>query len=141
MKIDDVHGGAQEKLMELFYRVQGIGYRVQDLVKEKLEKGERIPGYGHRFYKDTDPRAQLILTCLKENGFSDEFVNIARDLEKELETQKGTKLPLNVDGAIAVALCTFGWEARLGKAVFIIARTPGLCAHFLNNSFDKHLIL
>jgi len=50
-----------------------------------------------------------------------------------LEIQKGQKLPLNIDGAIAVALCSFGWDPKLGKAVFIIARTPGLCGQFLNN--------
>jgi len=53
---------------------------------------------------------------------------------KELEAQKGKKLPLNIDGAIAVALCSFGWDSKLGKAVFLIARTPGLCGQYLTNS-------
>jgi citrate synthase len=131
-EINDTHGGAQEKLMEILYRVESQESRVQELVKESLNNGQRIPGYGHRIFKDQDPRAQLILQALKENGFSDEFTNIATDLEKELETQKGTKLPLNIDGAIAVALCSFGWDAKLGKAVFIVARTPGLCGQYLN---------
>ena len=103
-------------------------------MKQKLEAGERIPGFGHRIYKDVDPRAQLILETLKENGFGDEFVDIARELEKELESQKDSRLPLNIDGAIAVVLCSFGWPARLGKAVFIIARTPGLCGQYLNHA-------
>lgn len=133
-KIDDIHGGAQEKLMEILYQVSSGQVTVDSLVEEYLKEGKRLAGYGHRLYKESDPRAQLILDTLKENGFSDEFINIAMDLEKELETQKGNKLPLNIDGAIAVALCCFGWDPKLGKAVFIIARTPGLCGQYLNNS-------
>lgn len=136
MEINDTHGGAQEKLMEILIRIKNNELRIKEYVRQNLNEGKRILGYGHRLYKDSDPRAQLILYTLKENGFSKEFINIAKDLEKELETQKGNKLPLNIDGAIAVALCTFGWPAKLGKAVFIIARTPGLCGQYLN-SIDK----
>jgi citrate synthase len=98
-------------------------------VAEKLEKGEKIPGFGHRIYKDQDPRAQLILSKLEEGN---EFMRVAKDMEAELEKQTGKQLPLNIDGAIAVVLCSWGWGARLGKALFIIARTPGLCGHYLN---------
>jgi citrate synthase len=131
-QINDVHGGAQEKLMEILYEISNFKFQISNLVMESLKEGKRIPGYGHRIYKDQDPRAQLILQTLEENGFSDEFIKVASDLEKELKTQKGSKLPLNIDGAIAVALCSFGWPASLGKAVFIIARTPGLCGQYLN---------
>jgi len=135
-EINDTHGGAQEKLMEELYKVDSEQVTANSLVTEYLKEGKRLPGYGHRIYKDTDPRAQLILQTLKENGFSDEFIKIASSLESELEAQKGAKLPLNIDGAIAVALCTFGWDSKLGKAVFIIARTPGLCGQYLN-AIDK----
>ena len=157
MEINDTHGGAQEKLMEILYKLKNhviLGrsgattpesniedsgqarMTMKDLVKQYLKEDKRIPGFGHRIYKDADPRAQRILNTLKENGFSGEFIKIAADLEKELETQKGNKLPLNIDGAIAVTLCSFGWPAKLGKAVFIIARTPGLCGQYLN-AIDK----
>lgn len=132
-EINDVHGGAQEKLMEILYRIKNQELRIKELVSEYLKEGKRLAGYGHRLYKESDPRAQLILNTLKENGFDEEFINIAQQLEKELEAQKGNKLPINIDGAIAVALCSFGWDSKLGKAVFIIARTPGLCGQYLNN--------
>lgn len=143
-QINDVHGGAQEKLMEILYGIRDKQslrskdlkrYEISGLVEEYLKEGKRMPGYGHRIYKDVDPRAQLILKVLSEECKfqSQEFVNIAMEIEKELEIQKGSKLPLNIDGAIAVALCTFGWPSKLGKAVFIVARTPGLCGQYLNN--------
>lgn len=137
LEINDIHGGAIEPAMSILINLkdQSANWRTNAkvLVSEYLEKGERMPGFGHRIYKDFDPRTQLILDTLKENGFSEEYINVANELENELEKQKGTKLPLNIDGAIAVALCSFGWEPKLGKAVFIIARTPGLCGQFLNN--------
>lgn len=133
-QINDVHGGAQEQLMGLLYQIQSSNFKVQSLVEDYLKGGKRMPGYGHRLYEDQDPRAELVIGKLQEVGLGEEFIKIARELEKELETQKGKKLPFNIDGAIAVALCSFGWEPRLGKAVFIIARTPGLCGHYLNNA-------
>jgi citrate synthase len=70
----------------------------------------------------------------KVRGSSGDFVAIAKEIEQKLEEKKGKKLVLNIDGAIAVVLCAFGWEPKLGKAVFLIARTPGLIGQYLNNS-------
>lgn len=131
LEINDSHGGAIEPAMRMLRRIKNNELAIMDLVKNAINDDGRLPGYGHRIYKDQDPRAQLILKKLKENGLQ-EYKNIALEIEKELETQKGKKLPLNIDGAIAVALCEFGWNPRLGKAVFIIARTPGLCGQYLN---------
>jgi citrate synthase len=133
-QINERHGGAIEPCMEILYKVNRGQVTVDSLVGEYLKEGKRMPGFGHRIYKDIDPRTQLIFKTLEENGFSKEYTQIAKDIEVELEKQKGQKLPINIDGGIAVVLCAFGWEAKLANAVFIIARTPGLCAHFLNNS-------
>lgn len=133
-EINNAHGGAIEPCMEILYRVQGKGVSVKDIIEEKLAKDEKLPGFGHRIYKDLDPRAELIMEKLAFTQGSEEFIKIIYDLKNELKKQTGKDLVINIDGAIAVALCVMGWEPRLGKAVFIIARTPGLCAHFLNNS-------
>ncbi|OGE25419.1 hypothetical protein A3H85_00880 [Candidatus Daviesbacteria bacterium RIFCSPLOWO2_02_FULL_40_8] len=128
-EINDTHGGAAEPLMEILYQIQSSKFKVQNLIEEYLREGKRLPGFGHRLYKDVDPRAQLILTSIES-----EFKGIVLEMESELEKQKGVKLPINIDGAIAVVLCSFGWEPRLGKAVFISSRASGLCTHYLNNS-------
>lgn len=133
LQINDAHGGAIEPAMELFYRIRNEGLDIASLVKEYFAHGKRIAGYGHRLYKDEDPRAQLILNKLQLAKQGAEFIAIAKKIETEIEKEKGKKIPLNIDGAIAVALCTFGWQPDLGKAVFIIARTPGLCGQYLNN--------
>ena len=71
---------------------------------------------------------------MESQGMSMEFVDLLKALQNELEKQKGLRLPINIDGAIAVVLCSFGWEPRLGKATFIVAPMPGLCGQYLNNS-------
>lgn len=149
-EISDIHGGAIEPAMEILYRVKSPfdypqgkqGSRVKDLVGEFLKEGKRMAGFGHRIYQ-SDPRAQLMLSKLQQENLGQEFINIALEIEKELAVQKNKKLPLNIDGAIAVALCSFGWSPKLGKAVFIIARTPGLCGQYLNSgklNIDKRPI-
>ncbi len=134
LEINDTHGGAGEPLMELLYRVKRKGLSVKELVAEYLQEGKRLPGLGHRIYKGDDPRVLLIFEKAAELNIDPEFINILKEIQDELEKQKGTRLPINIDGAIAAVLCSFGWEPRLGKAFFVAARTPGLVGQYLNNS-------
>lgn len=132
-EIGDVHGGAGEGAMKVFYQIDQEGLSIPEFVTTALSGGVKIPGYGHRLYDDLDPRAELILEQLTALDGGDRFAKIAKDLQAELQTQTQKNLPLNIDGAIAAALCTFGWPPVLAKATFVIARTPGLVAHYLNN--------
>ncbi len=134
LQINDRHGGAIEPCMNFFYQIRNSNLEIRNIIGEKLANKEIIAGFGHRIYKDEDPRAQLIIKTMQESLIGAEFIEIAKKVEAEIEKQKGIKLPLNIDGAIAIALCDFIWEPKLGKAVFLCARVPGLCAHFLNNS-------
>lgn len=133
-QIGDRHGGAGGPLMEILYSVQSQESSIQEIVENLLKEGKRLPGIGHRVYKDLDPRAQLIMNTAVENGVGEEFVKIVNELRDELERQSGKSLPVNIDGAIAAVFCGFGLDPKLGIAVFIIARAPGLSAHFINNS-------
>lgn len=134
LEINDRHGGAIEPGMDFLYKIKNEKLDISETVKDYLNNKKIIGGFGHRLYKDSDPRAQLILDTLKEHNLGEEWILLSKDVEEEIEKNKGVHLPLNIDGAIAVALCSFGWESRLGKAVFLSARMPGLCAQYLNNS-------
>jgi len=133
LQINDYHGGAIEPAMELFYRIKKKSLDPKMVVREYLSLDKRIPGFGHRIYS-VDPRSQLLFKLMKEKKMSQEYVELAEEIVKSLKEAKGKDLPVNIDGAIAVILCTFGWEAGVGKAVFLVARTPGLCAQYLANS-------
>lgn len=132
MQINDTHGGAIEPAMELLYKIKNEKLDIKNLVKDELSSGHRLPGFGHRIY-EVDPRSQLLFKLAGELSITDEFIKIAESIEKELKELKGKALPVNIDGSIAAILCAFGWDSRLGKAVFITARTPGLCGQYLNS--------
>ncbi|MCR4305772.1 MAG: citryl-CoA lyase [Candidatus Daviesbacteria bacterium] len=131
-QINDQHGGAMEPLMEALYKVQSSKLKVKSLVEDYIKEGKRIPGLGHRIYKDKDPRAELLMETALSLKVGEEYIRIVREIRDEFEKQSGKSLVINIDGAIAAVLCGFGWPSKLGKAVFIIARTPGLCSHYLN---------
>jgi citrate synthase len=134
LQINEHHGGAIEGAMTNLYRVQKSEMTAQSLVAEYRNNDKKLPGFGHRIYKESDPRTELIFNSLRENGLGEEFIELEAALQSELASQNGKNLPINIDGAIAVVLCTFSWEPKLGNAVFITARVPGLLAHFLNKS-------
>lgn len=133
LQINERHGGAGEPLMEILYRVQK-GESINEIVEEFLKNEKRIPGLGHRVYKEIDPRAQLIMDTAIELGVGEEFVQIVKQLKVELKNQSGKDLAINIDGAIAAVFCGFGLDPKLGIAVFLIARTPGLIGQYLNAS-------
>lgn len=132
LQINDQHGGAIEPCMKILYEMEQDNVSAHDVVAKFIAAEMRLPGFGHRLYKEVDPRAQLILSKVGSDG--EECVQMVKDLEQALKDQTGKQLPVNIDGAIAAALCSFGWDPKLGKAVFLVARMPGLCAHYLDNS-------
>jgi len=125
LAIGDYHGGAIEGAMELLMRKE----EAKELVANALAKKERLPGFGHKIYKESDPRTAALFVRAAQAQFSDAVIKKALLIEKELLTQGGKTLPLNVDGAVAVILVTMGFSPRLGKAFFALGRMPGMMAH------------
>jgi len=123
------HGGALEDAMKFLQDGVKSGRSVEEIVKEYLENKKPIPGYGHRYYKDFDPRTKRLMDIAKELGFYGPHCKFAEDVEEEISRQKGKRLVLNVDGAIAAIASEMGFDWRLGKGFFIIGRVPGLVAH------------
>lgn len=123
--IGEYHGGAIEECARLLQ----MGLSSEKLVEKVLGSGDRIPGFGHKVYKDEDPRARQIFEKAKSLGFFGEHSELAVAVEAELERKKGKKIPINVDGAIAAVVSDMGFDYRLGKGFFIIGRVVGLVAH------------
>ena len=98
------------------------------IVNYALTTKERIPGYGHKVYKDKDPRAEVILAKAKKLKLSGKYFQKAIAI-RTLLAKNGKKLPLNIDGALAAAISEMGMDWRLGKAIFILGRMPSMVAH------------
>ena len=122
--LGNYHGGAIDNCAKLLNETEDAA----ELVKDALEKKRRLPGFGHKIYK-TDPRTEKLFEIAKKNGLYGKYCEIALEIEQELEEQKGIRLCLNVDGAIAALILEMGFPPTLGKAFFVIPRTAGLCAH------------
>lgn len=123
--VGEFHGGAIEECARLLQ----MGMSAEKLVEKVLGGGDRVPGFGHKVYKDEDPRATQIFEKAKSLGFFGEHCELARVVEAELEKTKGKKIAINVDGAIAAVTSDMGFDFRLGKGFFIIGRVVGLVAH------------
>lgn len=121
LSIGDHHGGAIEEAMKIFMS----GKSAKQIVEEIVKEGKRMPGYGHKIYKDTDPRSEIIG---KKIGKS-KYWALAEEIQSELLAQTGKKLPLNIDGAMAAVLCELGFDPIQGKAFFAFARFPSMMAN------------
>ncbi|MFZ3043641.1 MAG: citrate/2-methylcitrate synthase [Minisyncoccia bacterium] len=133
LAIGDVHGGAGEAAAQLLARDEDAA----TLVQEYLSKGKRMPGFGHRTYKDEDPRASLIFKKAKEAGIPLAAFEKAYAIEAALVEAKGKKLPLNIDGAFAAATLAFGLTSPAARALFVLARVAGMGAHAIEELQQK----
>ncbi len=128
----DFHGGAIEGCMRMLASVVqapgGAKEVAASIVDEMDSAGIRILGYGHKIF-EVDPRTTRLFAFARELGFGGRHMEIAEEIAKALSAKKGRPLPLNVDGAIAALLSLMGFPAETGKAVFLIGRIAGICAH------------
>jgi citrate synthase len=93
------------------------------------EAGERMPGFGHR-YHTKDPRTARLFELAREAGVDGAHMKAARATEKSFAEAKKA-LPINVDGAIGAILADLGMNPVAFNGIFMIARTPGLVAHVI----------
>jgi citrate synthase len=138
--LDDVHGGAGQQCMELLDAIDAAaGQRdaSDDVVARVLADyravhGKIVPGFGHRWH-GVDPRAVRLLELVGEaeqSGFvAGRFARHARAVERILEAEKRSPIPMNIDGATAVIYSELGFAPALGRGIFILSRSVGILAH------------
>ena len=136
LAIGDVHGGACMAAMQWIAASLSsdplAGHSaVEELAKSAVraakEKGERIPGFGHRVHRDVDPRASVLIGLARENGEDGVGVRFMLGVENELEKQI-KRLPMNIDGVLAAVLHDLGCTPLFSKCLFVIGRAAGLSA-------------
>jgi succinyl-CoA synthetase alpha subunit len=93
------------------------------------EAGERMAGFGHRLHSK-DPRTARLFELAREAGVDGVHIQAARAVEKAFAGAK-KPLPINVDGAIGAILADLGMNPAAFNGIFMIARTPGLVAHVI----------
>ncbi|SFS08251.1 citrate synthase [Microbacterium sp. cf046] len=140
-----LHGGANEAVLEMLARISDSGESVQRFVErvKNKEDGVKLMGFGHRVYKNYDPRAKLVkesadevLTAL---GVSDPLLDLAKELEQlalEDDYFKERRLYPNVDFYTGVIYKAMGFPTRMFTVLFAIGRLPGWLAHWREMQSD-----
>jgi citrate synthase len=137
-----LHGGAPSRVLQMLDAVEQRG-DAEAWVKEALDSGERLMGFGHRVYRAEDPRARVLRRTSKEIG-SKRF-EVAEALEKaalaELQARKPDRvLATNVEFWSAVVLDHANVPPDLFTPMFTCARTAGWSAHILEQKREARLI-
>ncbi|WP_276670418.1 citrate synthase [Schaalia cardiffensis] len=140
-----LHGGANEAVLRMLHQIRDTGEPVQsfvDKVKSKAE-GVRLMGFGHRVYKNYDPRAALVKETahevLSRLGKRDELLDIAMELEDIALNDdyfKARKLYPNVDFYTGLIYSAMGFPTKMFTPLFALGRLPGWISQYVEMTTD-----
>jgi citrate synthase len=138
-----LHGGANAEVMKMLLDLGETagGDRIDEFVRGKLARKEKIPGFGHRVYKTEDPRAthlrQMSLELGKRAGKTGWF-DMSQRIEALVKSEK--KLNPNVDFYSASVYYSLGIPLDLYTPIFAVSRMSGWTAHILEQYANNRLI-
>ncbi|MFZ0044077.1 MAG: citrate synthase, partial [Solirubrobacteraceae bacterium] len=137
-----LHGGANEAVLRMLKRIE-TKENIPDFIKGVKDGNEKLMGFGHRVYKNFDPRAKIIKTAVEEvfevTG-KNPLLDIATELEKialEDEYFIDRKLYPNVDFYSGLIYEALGMPVEMFPVLFAIGRTSGWIAQWLEMIDDK----
>src|SRR5690606_18092594 len=135
-----LHGGANQAVLEMLQRIRDVEDGNVDAFIERVkkrEKGARLMGFGHRVYKNYDPRARIVKQSadeiLKKLGVNDQLLDIAKALEERALADDyfiERKLYPNVDFYTGVIYRAMGFPTKMFTVLFALGRLPGWIAHW-----------
>lgn len=134
-----LHGGADRAVVEMLERIRRDGGDVKAFVErvKNREPGLRLMGFGHRVYKNYDPRAALVKATagevIDELGAGDELLELARQLEEVALSDDyflSRRLYPNLDFYSGVIYQAMGFPPPMFTVLFALGRLPGWIAHW-----------
>jgi citrate synthase len=131
-----LHGGAPGPALDMVFEI-GAADRAEAVLREKIARGERLMGFGHRVYKVRDPRADALASAaarMFERAGDLRLYELARSVEatalRLLEEHKpGRRLKTNVEFYTALLLHGLGLETRFFTPTFAVGRVAGWTGH------------
>jgi citrate synthase len=134
-----LHGGANSAVLEMLEKIKADGGDVKSFVNKvkNKEDGVRLMGFGHRVYKNYDPRAAIIKKTADEIlgklGADDQLLDIAKQLEEAALSDDyfiSRKLYPNVDFYTGLIYRAMGFPTKFFTVLFALGRLPGWIAHW-----------
>lgn len=141
-----LHGGANEAVLNMLAQIRDSGQSVRTFVEKvkRKEDGVKLMGFGHRVYKNYDPRARIVKESagkvLAELGVNDPLLDLAQELEQialEDDYFKERRLYPNVDFYTGVIYKAMGFPTRMFTVLFAIGRLPGWIAQWREAREDR----
>jgi citrate synthase len=142
-----LHGGAPGPALDMVFEIGAAG-RAEAMLRDKLKRGERLMGFGHRVYRVRDPRAD-VLAAAAERLYRTEadmkLYELARHVEETAlrlldEYKPGRKLQTNVEFYTALLLHGLDLSTELFTPTFAISRVAGWAAHCFEQQKQNRLI-
>lgn len=134
-----LHGGANQEVLEMLEEIRNDGGNVKKYVEKAKDKNDafRLMGFGHRVYKNFDPRAKIIKKAcdnvLNKLGIKDPILDIAKQLEEAALTDPyfaEKKLYPNVDFYSGIIYRAIGFPVHMFTVLFALGRLPGWLAQW-----------
>jgi citrate synthase len=134
-----LHGGANEAVLRMLAEIQANGGDASDFMRrvKNKEQGVRLMGFGHRVYKNYDPRAAIVKesadAVLAALGGNNELLDIARTLEEIALSDEyfiSRKLYPNVDFYTGLIYKAMGFDESMFTPLFALGRMPGWIAQW-----------
>lgn len=138
-----LHGGAPSKVLDMLDAV-GTPENAEPWIRNALAHKERLMGFGHRVYKTTDPRAEILREIARE--YSDPALfRLAQTVEDKgleilHESKPDQRLYTNVEFYSAAVMHAVGLPRDLFTATFAASRTAGWTAHVMEQAANNRLI-
>jgi citrate synthase len=136
-----LHGGANEAAMEMLLEVKDPA-KAEAFLRTAFKEGRKVMGFGHRVYKQFDPRARLCKGYLKEmirrRGGDDALYRLCDAIEMGMWESK--RIPANLDYYAAPIFYLLGIEVPLYTPIFAASRVFGWMAHYNEQVEENKLI-
>ncbi|HEY6362292.1 MAG TPA: citrate synthase/methylcitrate synthase [Vicinamibacterales bacterium] len=142
-----LHGGAPGPALDMVFEI-GDASRAEEILRRKIEAGDKLMGFGHRVYRVRDPRADVLAAAaerLYTRAGDMSLYTLARSVEataiRLLEEYKpGRRLQTNVEFYTALLLHGLGLDAALFTPTFAVSRVSGWIAHAFEQSRANRII-
>ncbi|WP_404389059.1 citrate/2-methylcitrate synthase [Humibacillus xanthopallidus] len=136
------HGGAPSRALEALDEIGSLD-RAAEWVRQRVEAGERIMGFGHAVYRTHDPRSEMLKGLAR--GWDDPLVDLAIGVEKAVEQtlaelKPGRELHANVEFYAGVVMSLAGLHPGMFTPTFCVARVVGWGANVLEQARDPKII-
>ncbi|HOY94714.1 MAG TPA: citrate/2-methylcitrate synthase, partial [Catalimonadaceae bacterium] len=142
-----LHGGANQEVIEMLDEIRLMGIDPKDYLEKVKRKEVRLMGFGHRVYKNFDPRAKIIKKAcdqiLSQLGVKDPILDIAKGLEEAALTDEyfiSRKLYPNVDFYSGIIYRALGIPTNMFTVMFALGRLPGWIAQWKELNASKEPI-